>query len=148
MLNVFLIAFCILNFSLASKRGLPSFLNEVDQVSTDEWSGGLGDLSPNGAETMVVHGDGHFSIEFRDGQPFGEIIVPDADKPKMTVRHRLSSLKCVEVHGDRNILPYVITEYSGGNLIIRIHEGVKLTIVNPIKVFVHSDDESRPRDVY
>lgn len=127
------VLFCIVNFSLASKRGLPSFTDEMDSVPAD--ASNTHKTSQTPIET--VQGDGQLSMEIREWQPFNRVVVPDVDELLVTVRVVRDDLKLLQVNADRNILPYVITDFQDGNLIIRIREGVNLSVVNPIKVFVH-----------
>lgn len=95
----------------------------------------------NTDEQNVIQGDGIMCMEWRQYQPFDNVVVfSDTLNKKLQVSFAAPDLDppLVQVQGDRNVVPYVITEFSpdGGPLQIRIQGGVKVDSINEVKVYI------------
>lgn len=91
-------------------------------------------LSVSGCINDRVDGNGDVIVQSRATQPFGEVVLEGSFYVKIIP----SAETRIEVKGESNIIPHLVTYCDGTKLSLKFQEGVKIKEQYPVEVFVYT----------
>ena len=89
-------------------------------------------ISFNHIKEERIRGNGVMKQESRDASPFTDISTSGVYKVVITQGNTHS----VRIDAEENLLPYIITDFSGGELVIHTKKGYNIQPTKDIKVYV------------